>query len=140
MSDPVSVAERIAAVLAAGPVPRCTDYVPDNVAVPAGFVSLPDMDYGQDFSGETVATFRVYVLVQKGLDRAAAHLVSPYIAPEGSSSIKTALEADRTLSGAVSSLRVARATVGPIDVAGTAYLGATFTVEVFLLDYYSTLS
>jgi len=134
-----SVAEHLArALLDAGVLERVTEYVPDAITTPAAFVSFPAIDYGQDMGGglETVATFTVYVVLQKGLDRASAAAAGPYISPQGSSSIKAALESDPTLGGAVSSLRVTRATVAPLELGGSSYLAASFTVEVYLDDYY----
>jgi hypothetical protein len=100
---------------------RSFDYVPDAVAVPCAIVGYPDVAYDNDMSNTHTATFRVHLLVGRATDRTAYKNLTPHLAP---SKVKAALELDGTI-------RVTAASVSPIAVAETDYIGATFTVEVF---------
>jgi hypothetical protein len=79
--------------------------------------------------GADTFTFIVYVLVGRADDRTAQNRLDGYIV--GDESVKTAIEADRTLGGAANTCRVAamrnyqQTTVGDV-----VYLSAEFEVEV----------
>jgi hypothetical protein len=53
-----------------------------------------------------------------------------YLASTGSTSVKAAIEADKTLSGAVQTLRVTTATAGSVQVASIDYLAYRYVVEL----------
>lgn len=112
-----------------------------------GFASLPgslvppvfapidvEADYNQTFSNSmTLVQFTCAVYVSNGYTAVGAAALVGYIAPSGSSSIKAALESDRTLGGVAKTLNVDRVrgayriyTVGNAD-----YLGALFEVRVW---------
>lgn len=112
---------------------RVYDYPPDAVATPAGVIAYPaTVDYDQTYQGGADrAMFPVHVLAGKVSDRASRDVIGAYVGRSGALSVKTTLEADPTLAGAVDSLRVMAASFGTINVGGLDYLAATFDVEVY---------
>lgn len=88
-----------------------------------------DKTFGRG-SDELMAKVRVYASradVESGTD-----LLDDYLAGSGPSSVKAAIEADRTLGGAADTLRVEKADgYGAYAVAGTDYLGVEFTIRIW---------
>lgn len=112
---------------------RVHDYPPESVAVPAAVVGFPDaVEYDQTYAGGAdMAVFPVHVVVGKVSDRASRDAIVAYVGRSGPSSVKTVLEADPTLGGAVKTLRVQRAPFVTMTVGGIEYLAASFDVEVY---------
>lgn len=111
---------------------RVFDFAPDSISPPAAIVSLPDnVEYDVAmFRGADRLTIPVHVLVGKVSDRNARDRLGDYLAGTGATSVKTAIEADKTLGGAADSVRVESATVSVITIAGMEFLSATFIVDV----------
>lgn len=111
---------------------RVYDYPPDSIAAPAGVIAYPEaVEYDLTYrGGADRATFPVHVLTGKVSDRASRDVIGAYAGRDGASSIKTALEDEPTLGGAVDSLRVQRAVFTTMTIAAVDYLVATFDVEV----------
>jgi hypothetical protein len=111
---------------------RVFDFVPDSFSPPAAVVSLPQMvEYDLTMArGADRGSFQVYVLVGKASDRSARDQLAAYIAGTGSSSVKTAIEAGKTLGGAAHSTRVTGASVSVVTTAGSEFLTAIFDVDV----------
>lgn len=114
---------------------RVFDYPADTVNPPAAVVGLPteviyDISKARGFD---MATIPVFVLVGSPFSRAARDALVPYLAGSGAQSVKTAIEADETLSGACSALRVTgvRTDGSGITVNGIQYMGAILEVEVW---------
>ena len=87
--------------------------------------------YDDDFAASMTVDFSVLVLVSRADDRSGQKALDGYMTPTGTTSIKAAIETDRTLGGEVSSAAV----VGwsepqEYEIAGISYLGVEFTVEV----------
>jgi hypothetical protein len=111
---------------------RVFDFPPDALTVPAAVVAFPELDFDQTYqAGADRATFPVHILTGKVSERASRDEIGKFAARAGASSVKTTLEADPTLAGAVDSLRVRRATFSTMTVGGAEYLAATFDVEVY---------
>ncbi len=111
---------------------RVYDYPSDNAAVPAAIVGLPsdgEYDYTKARGSDRVVV-PVTLLIGKVSDRASRDKLSDYVAGAGSKSVKAAIESDRTLAGAVSSVAVRFPSIDIITLAGIDYLGAVFDVEV----------
>jgi hypothetical protein len=107
------------------------DYPADAVAVPAAVIRFPELTYDATMArGADRATFPVSVLVSKVSDRAARDALSLYLNGTGARSIKTVIEADRTLGGAAQSTRVTDVVVEAFTVGGVELLGATFNIDV----------
>jgi len=112
---------------------RTYETIPDNWAPPAAIVGMPSLiafDYTLARSNDRVV-FPVRILVAKATDRSAQERLENYLGSSGSTSVKQAIEADRTLGGAANLTRVLSAQgLGIYDIQGVPYLGAEFTVEV----------
>lgn len=111
---------------------RVMDNPGQQVVPPTAIIEYPDeIRYDSTFQrGADEATWTVYVVVSKVIDRAGMKALSPYVAGSGSKSIKAAIEGDKTLQGQTDSLRITRCEISPIIVADVTYLGATFEVEL----------
>jgi hypothetical protein len=79
--------------------------------------------------------FTVQAFVGATTDQGAQKLLDKFINPTGTQSVKTAVEADRTLSGAVQDLHVTSCTGDRIYVTEgrTPLLGAEWVVEILAL-------
>lgn len=86
--------------------------------------------------GTDMYTFLIQLLVGAADNLDSQDLLDEYVAPDGSLSIKAAIEADTTLGGLVDDLRVTEVARDQIHVisgqgAGAMYLATEFTVEVY---------
>jgi hypothetical protein len=105
---------------------------PDKPNFPCAYPRLVDWTFDNDFDGDTLWHFDIWVLVglEPGFNRAQTWL-NPYLSPAGPNSIKLAVDADPSLSGTVSSARVTGGgAYGRVDIAGIAALGASVRVEI----------
>lgn len=109
---------------------RTYAYPADQVAPPAAVVGLPDSPFDIDMGGSNEWSVPIFVVVGKVSDRASRTALCAYVTPTGATSIKSAIEADKTLGGACDSVAVTRAEFTTISVAGTEYLGAELTCSV----------
>jgi hypothetical protein len=114
---------------------RVLDTLPDSANIPTNgalaVVGMVDMTY--DFTlnrGFDSATLSVLVIVGRMSESAAQNRLDGYLQSSGSSSIKAAIEADKTLSGAVQTLRVTQAVSGTITVANIDYLSYRYEVTL----------
>jgi hypothetical protein len=101
---------------------------------PIALVAFPDpIEYDQTLGHESdVYTIPVQIFVATSNMRAGILKMTGYLDKTGTSSVKVAIEADSTLGGACSSLRVLRArATGLVDVGDVPYLVATWDVEVY---------
>lgn len=112
---------------------RVHDYPPDAIVPPSAVISYPDaVEYDRTYAGGCdSAVFTVHVIVGAASARASRDAIALYVGRAGSVSIKTVLEADPTLGGAVKSLRVERVTIETMTIGGAEYLGAAYDVEVY---------
>ena len=91
---------------------RVYDSIPDIVTPPCAVVGQLDFIFDIDNArGLDQATCDVYVIVQRLDARSGQNKLDEYLG-SGSSSIKSAIEGDRTLNGAVNTLRVTSAEAG----------------------------
>lgn len=105
---------------------RVFDFPPDSISPPAGVVSWPtDGQYDSTFKrGADEATFQIHILIGLVSDRSARDQLAAYIS--GDKSVKDAVEGGTVgMSARVESWDVSVMTLG-----GTAYLAATFDVNV----------
>jgi hypothetical protein len=105
----------------------------DKPNFPCAYPRLVDWTYSDDFDGDTVWHFDVWVLV--GLEPGMSHAqlwLNEYLAPRGERSIKEALERDPSLGGTVSDARATGGgAYGRVDIAGITALGASVRLEIF---------
>ena len=110
---------------------RCYDVLPDQIELPAATVLLkPPVIYDASMGGTAIWLFHITLLVSRWDATRAQHQIDPYIDTTGATSIKAAVEGDRTLGGACDDVRVTRVTnYGPATFAGVAYLAVEFAAE-----------
>jgi hypothetical protein len=113
---------------------RVAETIPDQPNPPMAVISLESVNYDQTFQrGMSEYTFTVSVLAGRVSERNAQTRLDSYIDP-GSATIKTAIESDKSLGGAVFDVRVAEmSNIGAVNLGETIYLGADFTVNVYAL-------
>ena len=121
-------------ILANVPGLRVSETIPDNPNPPQAIISLDTVNYDQPFQrGMSQYVFIVSVLAGRVSERNAQRLLDSYIDP-GSATIKTAIESDKSLNGAVFDVRVTEMTnIGAVNLGETVMLGADFRVEVYAL-------
>ena len=109
---------------------RTTDTVPDNPSPPIA-VCLPlGITFDNAFHrGMTTYNFSVLVIVNRVSERTAQNSLDAYVSSTGSSSIKLALETDKTLGGVAYDVRVTEVrNYGEIVIGEINYLSAEFNV------------
>ena len=114
---------------------RVLDTVPDSVNIPTqGAVAVVGMlDLNFDFSmnrGYDQATCSILVIVGRMNESTAQDRLDGYLASSGATSVKAAIEGDKTLGGAVATLRVTQATSGMITVANIDYISYRYEVTL----------
>lgn len=110
--------------------------LPDSISPPTFATVEQDMDYQQTFGsagGLTDTLFHPGVFVSRGDTPVGRSLLAGFVRPDGATSIRVALETDRTLGGACKTLIVERMRGSGrlYEIAGIFYLGAMFDVRVW---------
>ena len=114
---------------------RIMDYVPDSANIPTNnaFAVVGQLSMNYDYTlnrGFDQATCNVTVMVGRMSEKDGQSRLDGLLASSGSTSIKAAIEADKTLSGAVQTLRVVSASPGTISSANIDYLSYQYSVEL----------
>jgi len=109
------------------------DRWPDEVHPPCAIVIPEEITFDNTFGrGGDGSLFTIRVLVGKVDDAAAQDAIDAYMNGSGSGSVKTAIEADTTLSGTVDTCSVKKAKrYGVADHNGVQYLACDFTLRVW---------
>lgn len=112
---------------------RTSAFVPDNPTPPIAIVVPDRVAYDTaNRRGLDNYTFRVLVLAQRASERGAQATLDAFCNPTGATSVKAAIESDRTLGGNANDCRVTDLTeYGEVSIGETQYLGATFSVTVY---------
>lgn len=112
---------------------RVFEEIPDQLSPPAAVVSLNSIDYHQAFSGGlNIYRFTVRVVVGRAAERQAQRYLDLYAEPDGASSVRGAIESNRTLSGACQDVIVeAMPNIGSITVNENEYLAGEWTVTCY---------
>ena len=110
---------------------RTAAEVPDLPNPPIAIVALNSVSYDRAYAkGMTSYTFVITVIVGRAAEREAQRRLDTYIST-GSSSVKYAVESDKTLGGNAYDCRVVSMdSVGSLSISDTTYLAADFTVTV----------
>jgi hypothetical protein len=110
---------------------RTAAEVPDLPNPPVAIVALNSVSYDRAYAkGMTSYTFVITVIVGRAAEREAQRKLDGYIST-GSSSVKYAVESDKTLGGNAYDCRVVSMdSVGSLTISDTTYLAADFTVTV----------
>lgn len=112
---------------------RTTTTVPDNPQPPVAIIQPSSITYDRAFArGLDEYNFTVTLIVGRASERTFQRLLDLYCAGTGSSSVKAAIESNRTLSGLIQDLRVtAMRNYGTITIGEVIYLAAEFDLVVY---------
>jgi len=111
---------------------RVSSYMPDNPNAPMAVVIPQGIEYHKAFrNGFNTYNFSVAVFVARVSERIGQNALDAYCASTGSSSIKSAIESNRTLSGLCFDLVVSdMSNYGSVIIGDNTYLTAEFTCAV----------
>lgn len=119
---------------------RAKNTAPDTIEVPSGggyaFVGLPErVEYHRTMgNGRIEPQFTVTIFVTATPSRVGQTLLAGYMDPASATSVRAAVEGDKTLGGAVDDCVVMAARViGRVNVGDVTYLGAEFTLQTIAL-------
>lgn len=112
---------------------RTTTETPDTISPPVAIVNVANVNYDRAFQrGLDEYNFVITVIVGRVGIRSAQRLLDSFVSPAGASSVKLAIELDKTLGGNCDSLRVTdMRNYGSLVVGEITYLAAEFNVVVF---------
>lgn len=112
---------------------RTTETIPDNPQPPVAIITPSAIEYDLSFQrGFDQYNFLVTLIVGRASERQAQRTLDLYCAGTGSSSVKTAIESNRTLSGLIQDLRVtAMRNYGSTVIGENTYLAAEFDLVVY---------
>jgi hypothetical protein len=111
---------------------RVSSFVPDNPNAPMAVVSPQGIEYHKSFAnGFNTYNFSVAVFVARVSERTGQNSLDAYCSSTGSSSIKSAIESDRTLAGRCFDLIVSdMSNYGSVIIGENTYLTAEFSCAV----------
>ena len=111
---------------------RTFTYQPEQLNPPVAFPVIDSIEYhGAMGGGDVQMRFNVFVIVGRYLDRTAHATLDAFLSYSGASSVRAALESDRTLSGVAQTLIVESSTsISSLTVAEADYLQIVSTVIV----------
>lgn len=112
---------------------RTSSFVPDSIDPPVAIVIPSTVTYDTTFArGMDEYEFIVLLLVGRVSDRTAQASMDAYCNPSGTSSVKAAIEADKTLGGYAFDCRVtSMRNYQQTPVGDQMYLSAEFVVQVY---------
>jgi len=127
-----SVRDAMAAKLEALTGVRVFSYVPDSVPVPAAVVGNVTINFDDAQNrGLDQGTCDVLLIVSRMAERSAQETLDKWLNTTGVGSVKTILEADQSLNGTVSAVRIPRAEPITIEYGGVAYFGYRYEVTFY---------
>jgi hypothetical protein len=111
---------------------RTSGVIPGQVNPPYAVISPEGIDYHRAFhNGFNTYNFTITVVVGQADSRSAQNTLDAYCSPSGASSIKSAIESDKTLSGKAFDVMVSEMrNYGSTTIGETTYLAAEFTCAV----------
>jgi hypothetical protein len=109
---------------------RTAAVMPDNPSPPIAIIQPDSINFDDTFQrGMQTYTFTVIVLVGRVAERSAQNAIDAFCSSTGASSIKRAIESDKTLDGKAFDLRVTdMRSYASIAVGEVNYLAAEFIV------------
>jgi hypothetical protein len=112
---------RTAATMPDLPNPPIAIVIPDNISFDDTF-----------HRGMDTLTFRIFLVVGRADERTAQNSLDAFCATSGATSVKAAVEGDRTLGGAAYDCRVTNMrSYGSVLISETTYLSCEFVVLVY---------
>jgi hypothetical protein len=111
---------------------RSSAYIPDNPQPPVAVVMPGRIQYDTAFGrGSDEYQFTIMLIVGRVADRASQTNLDAYCTSSGSTSVKAAVEGDRTLGGKALDCRVTEMTnQGSLAIGDVTYHTAEFNVSV----------
>jgi hypothetical protein len=111
---------------------RTFSYQPEQVNPPVAFPVLESIDYHKAFGGGDVRMqFTIIVIVGRYVDRVAHANLDGFLSFSGATSLRAAIEGDRTLGGVAQTLVMdSSLSISALAVAEAEYLQVSFSVLV----------
>jgi len=111
---------------------RCFDLIPDQVTPPTAIVGQLDFTFDiNNARGLDQANVDVIVIVQRFSERAGQNKLDAYLSGSGATSIKAAIEGDKTLGGACQTLRVTSAESGSYESNSQIFLSYRYRIIIY---------
>ena len=106
--------------------------IPDNVNPPYAIITPTTVNYHRAFNNAlSTFNFTVMVVVGRVSERTSQNSLDAYCSPSGSSSIRVAIEADKTLGGVVfDTIVTGMRNYGSVVLGENTYLAAEFDIAV----------
>ena len=126
------VADGLKARLATVTGLRTFAYQPEQVNPPVAFPVLDSIDYHRAFGGGDVQMrFTIIVIVGRYLDRVAHTNLDGFLSFSGATSLRAAIEGDKTLGGVANTLVMdSSLSIGSLAIAEAEFLQVSFSVLV----------
>ena len=133
MTDINAIREAIATNLGTISGLRTAAELPDNPSPPIATMSLDTVDYNLAMNqGLSLFNFTVIVIVGRAAEKRAQRKLDAYCSQDGDSSIKLAVESDKSLGGNAYDVRVVGMNnIGSLQLNDQEYLAAEFSVTVY---------
>lgn len=111
---------------------RTFSFQPEQVNPPVAFPVLESIDYHKAFGGGDVRmSFTIIVIVGRYVDRVAHANLDGFLSFDGATSLRAAIEGDRTLGGVAQTLIMdSSLSIGALAVAEAEFLQVSFSVLV----------
>ena len=106
--------------------------IPDNVNPPYAIIQPSSVDYHRAFNNAlSTYNFTITLVVGRVSERTAQNNLDAYCSPTGSSSIRVAIESDKTLGGVVfDTIVTGMRNYGSVTIGDNTYLAAEFDIAV----------
>lgn len=132
MADIATLRTKLAANLGTISGLRTYESIPDNPNYPCAIVQLNRVEYHQDFrNGMSEYNFAVQVLVGRVDERTAQRNLDAYCSSDSASSIRGAIESNRTLDGnAFDCVVTEMSSYGSVVLSDVTLLASEFQVRV----------
>ena len=123
----------LAEALANVPGLRVAEQIPEQINPPVAVISRSAVDYTQAMSGGlTEWTMEIELIAERMAEQHSQRTIDGWLSWDGPSSVRKAIEADRTLSGNVQTCIVTGAqTLHSLSVGDADYLGVTMSVTIY---------
>ena len=107
--------------------------IPDNPNPPMAVIALETVNYYEAFQrGLTIYRFTITLLASRVSERRAQAKLDAYTSDDGASSVKSAIESDKTLGGSAYDVRVTEmSNYGTVSLGEVIYLAADYAVAVY---------
>lgn len=128
----LDVQDKLAEALRAIPGLRVADHLPEQINPPIAVIQIQSVTYHRAMRGG-LSTFEYVISCIAGRlgDRTAQRTLDAWMSWGGAQSVRAALEADQSLSGAAQSVKVAdMLAVRPVSLGDAPYLSVEFNVYV----------